>query len=301
MISIVLLAAAVAAHPAELPIAPAVATAAVRHGPATPKISGDHAVLPLTFTSGLPTMLVMVDGKGPFKIGFDTGAPGGPHMTDRLAEALGLSPVGESLMSDPSGKNPVTVKMYDFGRIVFDTVTVEGWVGTAAHRRAGKLESLDGIVGLDAFAGYIVTIDYRAQQIQLDRGALPPADGRKVFSYPKAIPMVPLTIEGHAIKAHLDTGNVNSVIGVPERYAAGLAHKSEAKPAGVAHTVSTTFDVFSMPIDGGAHVGDITLDVGEVRYPAVTDTANIGSLALTGMILRVDPANRRITIEPSSP
>jgi hypothetical protein len=253
----------------------------------------------MILTAGLPTISVMVNGKRAFKIGFDTGAPGGPHMTVRLADALGLEPIGEAQASDPSGKNPIAVKIYRFDRAVFGTVTVEGWIGTAAPVRPGKLESIDGIVGLDAFAGYIVTVDYAAGQIRLDRGALPPADGKQVFAYEDIIPVVPLTIEGRTIDAHIDTGNIGAALIIPESFAAGLSRKAEARPAGIARTVSNTINMFTMPLEGGVRIGAITLSVTDVRYPSVIEMANIGSPAFAGRVLRVDPANRRVTILPS--
>src|SRR5438309_193573 len=109
MIGLALILALLAQSPSPPPAGPVMA----RQGPRAPdKVTGDHAALPMTFTAGLPTIAVTIDGKGPFKVGVDTGAMGGVHMTDRLAAALNLAPVGEAQAVDPSGRNPVAIKLY---------------------------------------------------------------------------------------------------------------------------------------------------------------------------------------------
>jgi hypothetical protein len=254
----------------------------------------------MTFTAGLPTLEVEINGKGPFKIGFDTGAPGGPHLTTRLAGELGLEPVGEAMVSDPSGRNGLSMKLYRLDSVAFGGVTAKGWVGSALPPRPGKTETLDGVVGLDAFSGYVVTIDYPRAQFSLRRGALPRADGKTIFSYEGMMgPSAPLTVEGRTIAADIDTGNTVSGVVVPRSFVDGLRHRGEAKASGVAHTASSTIEMFSLPIDGVAQVGATPLAVSVVAYPSIIPVANIGSLALTQTIIQVDPANHRISLKPA--
>jgi hypothetical protein len=251
----------------------------------------------MTTTAGLPTIAVTINGKGPFSIGFDTGAPGGPRLTERLAKELGLTAVGEARASDPSGKNPIPVKLYRLDTADFGPIRVGGWVATAEAARSGRLGSLDGLVGLDAFAGYVVTLDFARKNVSIERGALPVPDGKGIFAYDGPIPSVPLLIEGQTIRAHLDTGNVRFPLIVPEAVALKLAQKSKARSIGQGRTVSNTVDMFAVPLTENAKVGAVSLAVGEVAFPSIIPMANIGALALDGQVLRVDPANRRVMIE----
>jgi hypothetical protein len=270
---------------------------AVRGPPPPEAVIGEEAGLPITFTSGVPTLDVEINGKGPFKIGFDTGAPGGPHLSTRLVQELGLQPVGEAMVGDPSGRKGLSVKLYRLDSVAFGGVSAKGWVGTGQPPRPGKSDNLDGVVGLGAFAGYVVTIDYPHSRFGLKRGALPPADGKTVFSYAGgAHPSAPLTVEGRTIPAHIDTGNTVSGVILPSAFVEGLRHKAEAKPSGVAHTVSNTIKMFSLPIDGDARVGRTPLTASLVVYPSLIPVANIGSPALMHVVVQVDTASHLISL-----
>ena len=260
-------------------------------------VTGDEAGLPMTFTAGVPTLETTINGKGPFRLAFDTGAPGGPHLTSALAGALALQPAGEMMVGDPSGKNPASVSQYRLESVGFGAVLVQGWMATAMPTRPGKPNGLDGAVGLDAFAGFVVTIDYPHRRFALRRGALPPADGKSVFSYQgQMAPTVPLTVENRTILAHLDTGNTVAGVIVPAAFVDGLQHRSAATASGSAHTVTNVVQMFTVPIEGKARVGAVDLAVSAASYPALIPVANIGSPALMMTIIEVDPANERVRL-----
>jgi hypothetical protein len=265
-----------------------------RNAPPPPLVTGDHASVPLDFVAGFPTITATIGGKS-FRIGIDSGAPGGAHLTDRVVAALDLQPVGEALAGDPSGKNLVRLKLYPVNDLEIGTVKVTNWVGTAAPATQDKLEAIDGIIGPQAFAGFVVTLDYAGGHLSLDRGALPEPDGKRIFSYDDVIPVVPVTIEGRTIQAHLDTGNVSMPVIVPEDFANQLPRKAEARIFGVAHTVSNAIQMKAVPISGAVIVGNTPISIAEVGFPSVINRANIGSLALSGLIVRIDPANRRVS------
>jgi hypothetical protein len=264
-----------------------------RAGFPPPVVTGDHASAPLDFNGGLPTFSAEIGGK-PFKLGFDTGAAGGAHLADKIVAALNMQPIGEVLAGDPSGKNLVRLKLYPVNDLVIGPVKISNWVGTSEPAMPAKLQPLDGIIGLCAFDGFVVTLDYAGSRLMLDRGALPEPDGQAIFAYDDIVPVVPLTVEGKMIRAHLDTGNVNAALIVPENFANQLSRKAEARAAGVAHTISNVIQMKAEPIAGTAHVGNIPLTAAAVHFPSVIDMANIGSLALGSLTIKIDPKNHRI-------
>ncbi len=275
----------------------------VMQGPPSPPdaVDGEASDLPMTLTGGVPTLEVQINGKGPFRLTFDTGAPGGPHLSERLASALGLQPYGQAMIGDPSGRNATPVKLYRLESVAFGAISARGWLATAAPPRRGKIESSDGVVGLGAFAGFVVTIDYPRARFGVRRGALPPPDGRSVFSYEgQMAPAAPLTLEGRTILAHVDTGNSVDGVIVPAAFAEGLRRKGEATAAGLAHTVSNTVQMYSVPVEGQVRVGSTPLAVSAVEYPSIIPVANIGSPALAQAVVEVDPANARLRIRPAT-
>lgn len=264
-------------------------------------MTGPGVSAPLTFTAGMPTIEVMVNGKGPFRLGFDTGAMGGIHIAAAAAERAGLSVVGEALATDPSGRNPQHIKLYGPAQVQvagrrFTTMANEAPVIGA------KLASLDGIAGLGLFGGGVVTIDYGKARITAAPGALPEPDGRTVFAYQGPLPQLTVQVEGRSVEAHLDTGNVRAPFIVPEAFAEQLSGRAAATEAGVAHTVSSAIPMFAVKLASAPRIGDLALAVTEAQYPSPAAIGNVGSLALQGLIVRVDTVNRRVQVlAPPSP
>lgn len=291
------LASTAAAQPAS-PAPPHMAKA-----PPPAPMTGEAVSVPLSFTAGMPTVEITVNGKGPFRVGFDTGAMGGVHIAAGAAERAGLPPVGETLATDPSGKNPQRMKIYGpaqvgFGGRIFTAIATE------APMLAGnnKIGELDGIAGLGLFGGALVTIDYGKATMTVEPGSLPEPDGRSVFAYDGPLPILKVTVEGRTLDAHLDTGNVRAPVIVTEDFAQGLSAKATATPAGVAHTVSSAIPMFKVKLASAPKVGDVSLSVAEAQYPSVAPIGNLGSLALQGMIVRVDTLHRRVqVIAPPGP
>ena len=59
---------------------------------------------PIEFSHGKPFVMVMVNGKGPFRFVVDTGTGGDAFVTSELADQLNLPTAGQTRLSDPSGQ-----------------------------------------------------------------------------------------------------------------------------------------------------------------------------------------------------
>ncbi|MDB5418411.1 MAG: hypothetical protein JWP50_1830 [Phenylobacterium sp.] len=261
-----------------------------------PAMAGPAISVPITFTAAMPTIEVTVNGKGPLRLGFDTGAMGGVHISAAAADRAGLQPMGEAMASDPSGRNPQRIKLYGsseygLGGRSFTAMTTE-----SPAMAGGKLAALDGIAGLGLFGGGLVTIDYGKGLLSVAPGALPPPDGRTVFAYQGGIPRLPVQVEGRTVEAHLDTGNVRAALILPLEVADQLSGRAAATEAGVAHTVSSAIPMFAMKLSSAPRIGETTLAVSEAQFPSVISLANVGSLALQGLIVRIDTLNRRVQV-----
>ena len=273
----------------------------VMRAPVTPKISGSDSCLPLKFVDFMPVIQASVGGRT-VALGFDTGAPGGPLLHPSIIADLKLGHVGEARMSDPSLTNIITTPIYGMRDLKIGNLTVDEWTATARpHRESRRFADPDGIIGLTAFAGYVVTIDYPGGRMLFTKGRLPEPDGKTSFKFEGPIPRVPLSIEGKTIEAHLDSGNARYALILPENYASGLPGYANRFPIGIARTVNNTFNLMALPVQE-TKVGELPLYAGTAAYPGPSPSrGNIGSPLLKDMIVKVDPANGIVSLERAKP
>ena len=282
--------------------ASAAGDAAVMHTPPPPaSITGADSCLPLKFADNMPVIEASVAGRK-LSLGFDTGAPGGPLLNPAVIAELKLAQVGEARLTDPSFKNVVSAPIYGIRDLKVGNLTVGQWTATARPaRESRRLADPDGIIGLTAFRGYVVTIDYPGARLLIRKGRLPEADGRTSFNYDGPIPRVPLSVNGKAVDAHLDTGNARYPLILPEKFAAGLPGFPSRFPIGIGRTVNNVFDLMALPVQE-TKVGDFALYAGSAAYPGPSpQRANIGSPLLRDMVVRVDPANGIVSLERAKP
>ena len=297
---ITLLALAVGQASAAPPASPA-AQVIVRQNPETPAISGADSCLPLKFLDNVPVIQASIGGRS-LSLMFDTGAPGGPLLNDAVIADLKLDQIGEARVSDPSLKNVINVPLYGLRGLKVGNLSVGEWHTSARPKRESRrFAEPDGVLGLTAFAGYVVTIDYPSGRMLVIKGRLPEPDGRTSFKYEGPIPRVPLSIEGKTIEAHLDTGNARYALILPETYASELAGYGNRFPIGIARTVNNMFNLMALPVQE-TKVGELQLYAGTAAYPGPSPSrGNIGSPLLKDMIVRVDPANGIVSLERARP
>jgi membrane-associated protease RseP (regulator of RpoE activity) len=125
--------------------------------------------------SGHMTVMVKVNGKGPYKLIFDTGAPV-TLLNNKIAKDAGL-PQRTSLFSPG---DTVKVKTLEVGEqkaenvtaLVMDHPTVEA-ISKAFMKEAGPI---DGIVGFPFFARFKMTLDYKAKKMTFTPNGYNPPD-----------------------------------------------------------------------------------------------------------------------------
>src|SRR4051812_38063157 len=191
--------------------------------------------IPIQASEGMPTVEVMVNGEGPFIFGFDTGAQAGPRIDVSLVEKLKLKATGQVQAIDPSGRNPQTSETFkldsiSIGKLQFAGVTV----ASRNYKNSPRALKVDGILGLDLFAEYLVTLDFPARKLRLEKGTLPAADGRDVLNYRNeaGIAQVELSVGEKKIKAHLDSGNAIGSFVFPTAFVEKLNVTGEPRVVG---------------------------------------------------------------------
>lgn len=153
--------------------------AAPATAPADPKPAPKPVAVPFTLLPSRHMLIeAKVNGKGPYKLIFDTGAPIN-LMSTRLGKDAGLITKGGGFslfggltqMEVPSLQlGGVTVEKVP--AVVMDHPTVQA-ISDAFRRQYGII---DGIVGFPFFARFTTTIDYQKKQLSLTPNGYKPGD-----------------------------------------------------------------------------------------------------------------------------
>jgi len=260
---------------------------------------GEGVTIPMTLDKIIPVVDIRIAGEGPYRFAIDTGAFGHGRIRPEVAAALGLTVVGEARAGDGSGRSQVR-KNYAVPSLTVAGVTFKDLQITemAVPPGNGRLDGIDGILGISLFAQHTLKIDYASQRMALSRAPLSPS----AISYPAAPgPItIPIMIGGKTVPAHLDTGNAVAPLIVPAVLAGELPTRGMRRRAGTAATAVSTVEIWEIDLSVPVRVGSLTLPVNQITYPSLGAAANLGSKALATSILRVDQRNRRVSIEPGN-
>lgn len=242
---------------------------------------------------------VRIDGKGPYRFALDTGAAGGGRVDRKAAEALGLKIVGEAVAGDPSGRNRETVKIAQASTVTLGGATfhdVRLLVRDLPQRPDGSGPEIDGVLGIGLFQDHLLTLDYPARRVRIEKGELPPADGREVlgFESPRGIPQIRLKVGDVEVETDVDSGNMNGELVLPSTYIGKVPLDGEPRVVGKGRTGFNEFEIKQAPLKGSVSVGTRSVERPRVDFVELFPHANIGHAFLSRFAVTIDQKNRRI-------
>jgi predicted aspartyl protease len=274
------------------------APAAALSPPARVLLPAGGVSAPLHMESGRPVVEAIVNGRGPLRLLVETGSPI-TILTMPAARGLGLVP--------DSGMNRRLVRL---DSVAVGAARLTGFNAAIFERLPGPV---DGLLGLNAFADLLVTLDYPALTLHLANDSLPPPDGREILRASRAGPFwsVELDLAGHRIPAILDT-QASSGFAVTPAMAESLAFERPPAVVGRARGPSVG-DVERRVgrLDGDVMVGSTRferplLDI--IRMPPMLDyPVLIGTRALQQFAFSLDQRQglarlaRRSTVPVAAP
>ncbi len=152
-------------------------------------LAGGIAEAPITSPGGRAIVEVMVNGKGPFRLGIETGMPG-VVLFDAAARHFGV------------GGAPGSVTVLD--SLTIGALTLSGVKALIGPPILPGL--LDGFLGLSAYAELLMTIDYDAHTVRFERGELA-AQGAGVLPLVPVGPLfaLDLLVAGKSARTLFDT------------------------------------------------------------------------------------------------
>ena len=251
---------------------------------------------PLEITHSRPYVMVMVNGKGPFRFVIDTGTGGQAFVTSELVDQLGLPAAGVIHLNDPSGQGGRKVPLVRIESLEVAGVQFKG-VKAAVHDFDFGDGSCQGLLGFVLFRNYLLTLDYPKRQMILAQGNLAPDEGRSVlpFRMPDGIPIVSVAIGGKTIDAQLDSGGAG--LSVPQELTSRLKFSSNSASLGNAQSLSTRFMVRGATLAADVRVGSYTFKRPFIEINPAFPIANFGSVPMQNFALTFDQRNLLVRFE----
>ncbi|MCC6285746.1 MAG: aspartyl protease family protein [Phycisphaerales bacterium] len=244
-----------------------------------------------------------VNGRGPYRLGFDTGQSLPLLVTPEFAREHELPTIQRTTAGDGSDRNALRVdvarsRRFEVGGMMFRDVPTL----VMDHNGGAGPEPTVGTVGFPLFAGRLLTLDYPANMLRVETGSLPKADGRAVVDYdaPQGLPVITIYVQGVAVRALIDSGSDAGLV-LPAELASTLPLASPPEPAGRLATLFNVIELRKAPLLGSVWIGDV-----EFRDPVLTfadhfEEANLGRGYLKSMRITFDHANRRAHFEKPEP
>jgi predicted aspartyl protease len=269
---------------------------------AAPGNEPEHEAItvPLALDSGRPSIEIRIDGKGPYRLLFDTGSGAGLILDKQLATDLGLKSTGTRRIGDPNSPEAIEAQVMevdrvDVGGLVLRAVDTISW----DRKAMGMGDIPRGVVGLGLFGSRLVTLDYPRGTLIVEPGELPEADGRTVLtaSFDDGIPSIPIDVAGVPLRAHLDSGSTG-FLGVPLGTAKQLPLEAAPVEVGRGRTASGDYSVSEARLRGSVRVGGLVIERPKLHFMDLP-SANLGSDLLRSLVVTVDRKNSRVRLVSS--
>lgn len=256
---------------------------------------GKSAVMrvPFEIVRGRIYVQVRVNGAGPYRFMFDTGASGMGRADTSLVNELAIPIAGTTTNSD--GVNTTTINFVRLRSLSLGGMTrsnVE--VLSRDYSRDGETVRISGIIGREYFADGLLVIDYPKRMLVFTRASLRPGDAG-VLAY-RGNFHVPVIIGVETVEGAIDTGS-NLTMHVPR----SLYDRISAEPlvpAGEGRRANTVFQLYSTRLHGPVRIGALSAS----DIPAmVSDRAprlNIGAGFLKDYVLAFDQRSQLVALCP---
>lgn len=234
-------------------------------------------------------VLATLDGRGPYRLAVETGSPN-VQLAPKLVRELALARAGTG------GRD----SLFRLDSLRIGDVIVKGLaVGSdEALERIG----VDGVLGLDAYADLLLTVDYPAARLVLSRDSLPLPDGADVLPAVRVGPFIGIPIDAGGTReiGVVDTQGGILFQAVPEE-ARRLAFSGTPRVVGRAVVGAGA----PVEVKEARLAGDLKLGRHVFRHPSIAvhplpadipSRMTIGTRALRHFRLTIDQRSMRVRL-----
>ncbi len=251
---------------------------------------------PMSLETGRPVVQMQLNGEGPYDVILDTGTTGDLLIDGALAADLNLTPRGETEISSPMGGAPARARVYRL-----DALSLDGFSARNVRTRAltgGDLmpPGADGVIGPAAFAGQVVEMDFRNNELRVGPRPSVTVDEADWLPLGASAPLLDaeLRLARGRYPALIDTGNPGVLL-LPDAAAARLPLKRRPAPIGEGRTVDRVFRLTAAPMNEEARLSGAVIPIRTAHFGPLP-VSNLGAGGLRGTLLVIDWPNRRFAL-----
>jgi|GEM_PF-3408777 len=269
--------------------------------PRAVELDGDFARIPFTLDGGRPVPLVeaMVNGQGPFKFFYDTGASA-CVLDSAFVEELGIEVLGPTTVGDHTASARIPAQEVEMESLELEGVSFEGIPAVAFDRSQLRGAEVRGVLGLPLFHQHLLTIDYDKGVLSITKDLLP-EKGPGIVPYGGAVlPEILIQVGEEELSCHIDSGSPTGLM-LATAVAERLPHKTEPILVGKARTVNSVLEIWSVQLDATVVIAGNELVDPVVGYNEMLPNALIGYQVLKDLVVSIDQRSKRVRLLPPKP
>lgn len=281
----------------------AVSAAAERPpSPGITTLTSSPATLAMDVSGGRPMVRLRIDGHGPYDFLVDTGAESSV-IDEGLAMELGLPQVGQLVLHSPGSPDGVQGRLVQPGSLEGGALRIERPVLATFDLATYSAGEIDGVLGRAHFADLLLTIDYPASRLVVEKGTLD-AENPGVLKMELGEHSVGVRVDlaGRSFPMDLDSGSQGGFT-LPKRLQSDLTWRSPPRPGPTIQFVGGSFESWLGELDGTLRLGSLFYENPQVALTTYADhSGNIGMLVLRDLRVTLDQAGGLIAfVRPTAP
>lgn len=210
--------------------------------------------IPFTMDRNLILIKANLTNNGTQSFIFDTGTEG-IMLWNELANKYKV--VGLDSMTTPEGVFVETQEKVSVPKISFAGLSLNNKVATKFPKQMIFSNKAVGIIGMQTFAGYMITLDYTNSKIILKKGSLQNETNTIPINLDHILE-AKVKLNGKEVLAHLDCGGAG-YISIPKGWSNIYKIKSEPKLSNKGRTPMGDFEAYKADLDGDIEIGNYKL------------------------------------------
>lgn len=211
--------------------------------------------IPFTMDRNLILIKAKVNGKKEYGFIYDTGTTG-LVLSEKLVEENKIKITGTTTMQSPNSIEPDKVNTLVVPKMSFNGFEIKNLNGVAVPPQQIFSPNASGIIGLSAFKGNLVTIDFKNSKLIVQKGKLESTEkGVLKVDFSRA-PEAFVKVNGEDMLAVFDCGGPTEM-SFPMEWKSKLKLKSEPVLFAKARTPGGEVEVYKTQLDGTISFGSI--------------------------------------------